>query len=71
MRYLSIVLYIVLLGTIPVASLGLGTDPTIKTNDDSPAVIYYGNWSEIQGISFCGENSHLSNVPYANCYFHL
>jgi len=35
---------------------------SIKSNNNSPEVLYYGDWSE-------DNDQHSSNSPYSNCYF--
>ncbi len=40
-----------------------------KTNDNSPEILYFGDWSETKDPSSVENNQHLSNIPYANCYF--
>ena len=41
----------------------------IKTNDNSPEILYFGSWSESTNSSSFKNNHHLSDVQYANCVF--
>lgn len=44
-------------------------DIPVKTNDDSPEILYYGDWSVSNDPSFFENDQHLSNSPHTNCYF--
>ncbi len=45
------------------------SDQLIKTDDHSPEILYFGNWSELND-SLCYENGrHWANLPFNNCVF--
>ncbi len=41
----------------------------IKTDDNSPELLYYGDWSATTDPSFFEKGQHVTDGPYANCYF--